>query len=469
MQRHRNVRAYCRVSGDAQAEHGTSLEGQDQEIKRWCEQHGQPKPILYVEVESAGESTREKRVELKRLIDEAEPGDLVLTVLVDRWARDVAYTLDVVRKFKRDGVRWIAVEDGIDSDDERGFSDLIRRASEAEIEREKIRRRTVGTRQRLRKLGFFVEGLPPLGYKIVKRKLVIEPESAEIVRKMFDLCIAGRSLREVSAALTAEYPSVHGLDPTAVMRRLKDRRYLGEMNTVGTRGRKAPRGEWIRAHEAIVDQVTFDRAQAALRDRRMSGRPTTAEARTAKFLCRSLILCSKCGHHLHSWAPESGASTKHGGYYQCINKCVRARHDKVDALVEEDTLSHLESLAHRLARPEKAKPKVDRSGERDKLIKKRERLVAAIADGIVSNDDARSQMAEISSKLLALSAPEPVRKIDPSVRLREVEEIRRSWAHLTTPEKNRIVARLAAKIEITSTAVKRWQRGAWSLHIEWKE
>lgn len=468
-QRHGRVLGYCRVSSEEQADRGTSLDGQREELERWCREHGRERPILYVEVESAGESAREKRVELKRLISDAEPGDTVVTVLVDRWARDVAYTLDVVRKFKRSGVRWVAVEDGIDSDDERGFSDLIRRASEAEIERERIRRRTVGTRQRLRKAGYFVEGHAPLGYRVEKRKLVIDPVGADAVRRIFAMSLAGSSSREIAAVLRAELPSVRGLDHAAMARRLRDRRYIGESNTIGSR--RKPLGEWIKTHDPIVDRDTWDAVQESIARRILSGRRGKSTARTASFLARGLIRCAKCGRVVHSWAPESGASVKHAGYYQCVNKCVRARQDEVDAHINALAAKRLEHIRELLTRPQRTEAKpVDIDSERRRLLAKRERIVDAISEGIVSKDTAKAKMGEIEASLDRLD----LRKTKPAIadrgdRLRETEALVHAWSAATASERRDVLKRLVDRIQMESTATKKWQRGAWSVLISWRE
>ncbi len=471
-QRYRCVRAYCRVSSEDQAEHGTSLDGQREEILRYCAERGWQEPLFYVEVESGGESNRENRVQLSRVVEDAAAGDVVLTYVVDRWARDAAYTLDTVRKIVRKGAVWIATHDAteITSDDCRGMGSLIQKAADSEIEKNKIKERTVGTRRRLRRKGLFVEGNAPMGYTIVKRRLEVDPTKAPVVRRMFDLCIDGASLGVMARTLRDEFPGVRGIDPTAVMRRIRDRRYLGELNTVGSRGYRKPTGVWIKTHDPIVDQGTWDAAQRALTERRMNGRPAGAESRTAKFLCRGLITCPKCGHHVYSWSPEHGASTKHGGYYHCPEKCVRARHDRVDAHVEALALAHLESLAHRLAKPaEVARKKPNRSAERDKLIRKRERVVAAIADEIITRDDARAQMAEIATKLAALEAPEPAAKVDHAARLREVSELRRAWAELGVTERRTVLKSLVVRIELVGTSAKKWQRNAWAIRVDWKE
>lgn len=57
----RRVFGYCRVSSAGQEKSGTSLEGQRDEITRWCAAQGYPPPTLAVEVESGSAEKIERR------------------------------------------------------------------------------------------------------------------------------------------------------------------------------------------------------------------------------------------------------------------------------------------------------------------------------------------------------------------------------------------------------------------------
>src|SRR5262249_25791907 len=111
----KRVLAYARVSSDAQEREGTSLEAQQDILRLRCKERGWPEPDLFVDVESGGELARERRAEQMRLETIARDGDAILVCLADRWSRDIVYTLDSVRKLTRRGVRWEAIEDGIDA------------------------------------------------------------------------------------------------------------------------------------------------------------------------------------------------------------------------------------------------------------------------------------------------------------------------------------------------------------------
>ena len=106
------VRSYVRVSGPDQERIGTSPEAQRAAHLAYCRAHDLPDPVFYVEVESAAESSIELRDEQLRLQREMRPGDLVLVTLLDRWSRDVPHAVSTVRAMIKQGVSWVAFQDG---------------------------------------------------------------------------------------------------------------------------------------------------------------------------------------------------------------------------------------------------------------------------------------------------------------------------------------------------------------------
>src|SRR5919108_5640803 len=85
------VLAYRRVSTREQGVAGTSLDAQTTEIGRYCTAHALPDPIDYVEVESGGEESEEKRREVMRLLAHVRAGDAVIVSKIDRFARDMVF------------------------------------------------------------------------------------------------------------------------------------------------------------------------------------------------------------------------------------------------------------------------------------------------------------------------------------------------------------------------------------------
>jgi DNA invertase Pin-like site-specific DNA recombinase len=97
MHAYRRCLAYARVSSAKQDSHGTSLPDQEERFRAYCAANKLPAPIIYTEVESASSEKIERRTELARLLRDAQPGDVVLALYVDRWSRDLPYGVSTRR------------------------------------------------------------------------------------------------------------------------------------------------------------------------------------------------------------------------------------------------------------------------------------------------------------------------------------------------------------------------------------
>lgn len=469
------VLCYARVSG-ADQERGTSLDGQRARFASWCASHDYPLPLLFVEVESAGEERREKRVELDRLLAEARDGDLVAVLVVDRWTRDVVDGVASVRKLLRAGVGWVAIEEDIDARTDHGYEQLLQRAAGAEMERRRIRKRTVGARQRLRALGYHVEGQPPPGYRLEGGrglwKLAVEPLGADLVRRMFALCIEGKSTR----AIAVELGGARGLDGPAIGRRLRDRRYLGESCSVGGKGkRQGVDGVWTPTHEPLVDRGTFDLAAAALTSRLEGGRRPGADSRVAAFLLRGWGRCAICGHVLRCQAPMPGSSTRHAGWYCCARGCApHARQDAVDVELERLVLARLEELRVYLSGPPPvARPAPDLSAARARAARRLVRLIDAVADGTIPRETARIKIAAVESEIADLDrrrvAAEPQAAPARGDKLATVEGLRVAWGGLSVEQRRQAAQMLAERVEVgRAEGAPKWSRAAWRIAVTWR-
>ncbi len=464
---------YCRVSGAEQGAHGSSLGEQQERLERVAAERRHAPPEFFVEVESASEGKIEKRTELHRLIAAAQPGDVILVDKVDRWSRDLSWGVASVRALVKRGVGWYSISEGIDASTPQGDSQLGIMAWVADQELRRTRERTVGARQRLRAMGFHVEGLAPPGFVTEggrgKWKLVPD-DAAPIVRRMFKLAIDGHSTREIEAAL-GHIPS---FDHGAIARRLRDRRYLGESNTRGAKGKRAGIGEWRPTHQAIIDRATFDAAQLALGRRRNGGRPFMADSRVANYLLRGFARCATCGYILRAQHPMPNASTRHG-WYACTRGCgLHARQDDVDPLVEELVLEHLDAERERLKGPlPPPKKQPDLSAERARLVGRLDRILDAIGDGTVSRERAAAKVAACEAEISALdarraAAEAPLRAPPREEMLAAVDGLRRAWAGMTVDERRAALRGLAELVEIARTGAK-WARAAWEVRITWLE
>jgi site-specific DNA recombinase len=118
-------------------------------------------------------------------------------------------------------------------------------------------------------LDIWVGGVVPLGYRVVDRKLVIDPSEAETVRSIFERYLVLKSLPELQRELReigtltrrrelATGKAIGGVALTngALAYLLRNRVYLGELNH---RGKSYPG-----AHQAIIDVAVFEAVQTKL-------------------------------------------------------------------------------------------------------------------------------------------------------------------------------------------------------------
>lgn len=491
--RPRRVFGYARVSSYDQGAHGTSLDAQQEEIRRWAKERGYPEPTLHVEIQSGSGEKASERVHQQRLLAALEGGDLVIVAKQDRWSRDTIHFLSTVDDITRRGGRFVAIAENFDAATPEGRFAMTIMSAVAEQERARIRERTVGNRQRLRRMGLFVEGLPPLGYRrdSATKRLTIDEETAPIVRMMFALCVAGHSTAAIAERLRSEYPGTLAFDASGVGRRLRDRRYLGELSVQGASDRKrpAPEIEWIRSHDALVDLATWRRAQDAIDRRRMGGKPTSGDARNAAFLLRGLAVCGHCGRVLSAHAPMPYETVTHGGWYTCryrrgVPKCdgPTARHDEADVIASDMMLDRLAELRKELARPSKvpraAPPPADFDAERTKQAKKRAHVIDLLTDGLLTKDEARAKLRAIEDAVANIER----REIEHATRVRVrspeqqrellsgVQTISTAWARMRPDAKREVLMMHAARVTISRPKeAQRWTRGAWTLSIVWRD
>jgi DNA invertase Pin-like site-specific DNA recombinase len=183
-------------------------------------------------------------------------GDLVICDKLDRWSRDPAFAHTSIRDILKRGASFYAVSDACDPSTPDGDTMLNVRVMIAREEHKRIKERTVGTRNAMRASGLYTDPVPPRGYRIEARRLVVDEEGAAIVRAVFQESILGRSVTRTAKA--------YGLDRKTVHFILRNRYYLGET--------RDGRGGWMRGtHEALITPDVWQRARDASESRRLGG------------------------------------------------------------------------------------------------------------------------------------------------------------------------------------------------------
>jgi site-specific DNA recombinase len=447
----RRTFGYARVSGAEQERTGTSLDAQQRAIVAACETRGWPAPTLFVEVDSGANESRVKLGELTALLRE---GDIVLVTRVDRWSRDTPHAVKSVRDLVKRGVEWHAIGDNIDAATPHGDSMLGIMAWAADNERRRILDRMVGTRRRLRDEGYYIDGLPPLGYRRDGRTLVVKEDEAELLREIHKQCHGGKSIGDILRWLRVAHPW-RKWDKKVVHQLLISRTSLGEVRDTS--------GEWIDAkHEPVIDELTWKRSQDALARRRLGGRSGASPL----LLRGGLAACALCGARMSTTFRILNPRTSlRRHYYACgarigvpmnEKRCV-ARYvvgTAVDEAVGALVVVRLAELGDELARGNLMKPADVERAEKavKKLAAKRERLIDLYAEGTLTKTAMRRRVRDLDGEraeaeaqlgqaraLSGLGGAVPQRAA-----LRTVEGLRAAWGLATTKEARRVVELLIA-------------------------
>ena len=251
--------------------------------------------------------------------------DVVLAKTQSRFTRDMELVEKYLHgKFMEWGIRFIAVVDHVDTNDtankkSRQINGLI---NEWYLEDLSTNVRSVLDHKR--KEGLFIGSFARYGYckdPNAKGKLIIDPEAAEVVRRIFSMALNGIGTHKIARILNDEkipsptaYKQLHGIhyrialkntnaalwsSPT-VYQILHDQLYIGNMvqgkhKKVSYKSEKTmwlPKSQWIvveNTHEPIIDMETFETVQMMLKERTRS-----AVGGMIHPLARKVV-CSCCG------------------------------------------------------------------------------------------------------------------------------------------------------------------------------
>jgi DNA invertase Pin-like site-specific DNA recombinase len=214
-----------------------------------------------------------ERPALKRLIADIEAGmvDVVVVYKIDRLSRSLMDFAKLVEVFDAQNVTFVSVTQSFNTTTSMGRLTLNILLSFAQFEREVIGERIRDKFAASRARGMWMGGWAPLGYDIKDRKLIVNEPEAKTVRMIFE-----RFARIGSATLLAKALANEGVrtkrgtlfDKGSLYKLIGNRVYLGQAVHKGV----AHPGE----HEAIVLQVLWDRAHAAISE---SPRKRAAKAR----------------------------------------------------------------------------------------------------------------------------------------------------------------------------------------------
>lgn len=284
--------AYVRVSSDEQAKRKT-IDAQKTEVEAWAKTRGLKLARIAADDGHSG-TTISGRPAFSKLLTEVETGKIGTLVVVapDRLTRADDWTdrARIMQALKAHRTLLCMPSYGdIDPCADTADMMLSQFFVLSSMERKRMRARTFAGKLRSATSGKLIAGRPPFGrtFNRSAAKWGIDEEEAAIYRRIFQLCLEGRSSKETVEILNAEgAPSAGGRWRREIVSRLlRNESAVGDFVQLGHTAQIPP----------IVDRATFDAAQQKVEGRKYYHGARAAHPR----LLSGLLLCAECGTGIH--------------------------------------------------------------------------------------------------------------------------------------------------------------------------
>ena len=257
------------------------------------------------------------RPALQKLLSDCESGliDIIITYRLDRLSRSITDFADLTKKFDEWGVQFVSVTQEINTATSAGRMMLNILITFAQYEREVITERVRDKMAASRKKGMWVGGSVPMGYRVDNKHLVIVPEEAEVIRKIFYRYVEIQSPKLIAMELNAQgIKTKQGKtwDKAHVYRILENHTYIGEVKYKDA----ICKGE----QEAIIPTDLWNRAKAI----RESAAPCPDRSRRQETIAplKNILRCGHCGGAMMPTYTTKGGRRYY--YYLCCKDDKRA-------------------------------------------------------------------------------------------------------------------------------------------------
>ena len=201
------VAAYCRVSTDSE-EQASSYEIQIEHYTNYIKKNKEWELAgIFADDGITGTNTK-KREEFNRMIEECMAGkiDMIITKSISRFARNTLDCLKYIRQLKDKNIAVFFEKENINTMDSKGEIMLTIMASLAQQESQSLSQNVkLGIQYRYQQGEVQVNHKRFLGYtKDENKQLVIDPEGAEVVKRIYREYLEGASLLQISRGLEAD-------------------------------------------------------------------------------------------------------------------------------------------------------------------------------------------------------------------------------------------------------------------------
>ena len=349
------VAAYCRVSTENE-EQESSYEVQVEHYTEYIT--GKPEWMLagiYADDGISATNTK-KRDEFKRMIEDCKAGkiDRIITKSISRFARNTVDCLKYTRELKALNIAVFFEKENIDTLDSKGEVLMTIMAALAQQESESLSANVrLGIQFRNQQGKVQVNHNRFLGYtKDEEGRLVIVPEEAEIVRRIYREYLEGDSLLTIRRGLEAD-----GIKNGAgnlrwhesnIKQILTNEKYIGDALLQKTytvsileKKRAANNGNLPKyyvegCHEPIIDKAIYLRVQSEMAERANLNAGGKKRVYSGKYALSSIVFCGHCGdiYRRIKWNNRGCKST----VWRCVSRVEKDGPDCPARTVQEETL-----------------------------------------------------------------------------------------------------------------------------------
>ncbi len=435
-----DVVIYARYSSHGQTEQ--SIDGQLRYCTEYADRHGYKIIGEYIDRGISG-TKAETRPDFQRMIKDAKRKQFkyVLVWKLDRFARNRYDSAIYKNELKKCGVKVLSVTESVGDGDESVILEAVLEAMAETYSRQLSSNVRRGLKESALK-GNSTGGTVPLGYKIEGKKLVIDDESAPIVRFIFEQYAAGVGKKEIAETLnTRGYRTKTGklFNLNSFFRILGNKKYIGVYH-YDTGNSDVGIIEIDGGCPAIISRELFDKCEAKAK---LSKRSPGHHKCQVDYLLHGKLYCGYCGSPMVAECGRSARGSVYH-YYACSikkknHKCKKKneRKDFLEWYVTQQVVQYVLAPTHIDLIAERVVAEYNKEFN-DDAVKKLENYLLSINRNIEKAVDA----------LIKTTSKVAIDVINQKLALLETQK--------TDTEIELAKLRISNKVRITTEEIKTW-------------
>lgn len=392
---------YVRCSKEEQAKFGDTIEAQTEDLKEFAKQHHLHIVDIYVDEGHTARKKYNKRKEFVRMLRDVElhKFEYIIFTKLDRWFRNISDFYKIQEILDNNNVTWLTALERYEMETTNGRLNVNIRLSVAQDEADRDSDRIKDVFRLKVKKGEAITRSLPLGLKIGDNcKVVIDPDTVQIVKDMFDYFELHNSKRGTLLYLIDKYNRYFCYETIA--HALKNPLYKGEY-----------RGNTSYC-PAIIEPERFDRIQK-LAERNVKVRKTNRY-----YVFSGLAQCKECGHALVANTTHNRSCKNEYTYYRCNyysnshlcthSYCINEK--KLEAYLLDNIKPEIEKYVtdYEVKQNSPAIKKVDPN----KIKAKMQRLKDLYVNELIDLDDYRKEYEQYKKELEKLTTTAAADKKD---------------------------------------------------------